>query len=489
MSKRNLAKNTLFFTLALAMQKALSFVYFIFIARAISVDSLGKFSFALGFSAVFAMVLDFGMSQMLIRETARKKETSQKYLSNVLFLKTIGAVFVYGLIVLAVNLMGYPQLTKQLVYITGVIMIFDSFTLSFYSVLRGVQNLAFESFGVIINQVIILSIGILVLKLDLGLLVLISVYLIGSLFNFFYSGSLLGIKYGILPRLRFQKEVVYSMFKIALPFAIAGLFIRIYSYMDIILLSKLSGDEAVGIYSVAYKVAFALQFIGVAFSAAVYPAFCKYFISSKKMLAESFVRSMNYLMIVAMPLSIGVIAIADKVIGPVFGEQYNLSVLPLQVLMASLVLVFLVFPVGAILNAGNRQIRNTVHLGVVALFNIIANLILIPMYGYVGSAIAALLSYVLLFILGMIVVEQIIKYDKKYLLKSFVKILAGSLIMGIVIMMIREQVHFVVSIIVGGVVYSIALYFFGGITKNDIKQMKMLLFKKSDIAKEDAETK
>jgi O-antigen/teichoic acid export membrane protein len=478
MSKQNLAKNTFFFTSALATQKALSFVYFIFVARAIGVDSLGKFSFALGFSAVFAMLLDFGLAQMLIRSSARKKEESQKYLSNVLFLKFFGAFVVYGLVILTINLMGYPELTKKLVYITGVIMVLDSFTLSFYSVLRGMQNLAYESIGVVVNQFIVLVAGLLVIKFDLGLIILISVYLLGSLFNFIYSSTILKIKYGITSKLIFEKEVVKSMLKIALPFAIAGLFIRIYSYMDIILLSKLTDDTSVGIYSVAYKAAFALQFIGVAFSAAMYPAFCKYFVSSHKLLAKSFEKSIHYLMIIALPLSIGVITIADKVIGPVFGYEYNDSVLPLQVLMVSLILVFLAFPVGAMLNAGNRQTRNTIHLGIVAVFNIIANLILIPLYGYVGSAIAALLSYVLLFSLGMFVIETIIKYNKKYLLLSFFKILLSSLVMGFLILIVKDYINFIITIIFGATSYLIVLYLVGGVHKDDIFQLKDLILKK-----------
>ena len=189
MSKEKLVQNTFFFTLALTIQKAISFVYFIFIARAISVEDLGKYSFALSFSTIFAMFLDFGMAQVLVRESARDKNNSQKYLSNVLGIKLIASVFVYLLVVVTVNLLGYPDLTKKLVYVSGLVMVLDSFGLIFYSVLRGLQNLIFESLGVIFNQIIILIIGLLVLKFNLGLVVLIGVYFIGSLFNLVYAAS------------------------------------------------------------------------------------------------------------------------------------------------------------------------------------------------------------------------------------------------------------------------------------------------------------
>ncbi|NCN07373.1 flippase [Candidatus Falkowbacteria bacterium] len=479
MTHGKLAKNTFFFTISLAIQKAISFLYFILIARAVSVDDLGKYSFALSFATIFSMFLDFGTTQILVRESARKKEDSQKYLSNVLGFKLIVSVFVYLLIVTAVNLMGYPEITKQLVYVTGLVIVLDSFSIAFYSVLRGLQNLVFESLGVIVNQIILLSLGFVVLQLNLGLVVLMSVYVVGTLFNLFYSAALLSFKYKVFPKPDFSASLILKILKISLPFAIAGVFVRLYSYMDVIILSKLTNDEAVGIYSVAYKVTFALQFIGVAFSAAIYPAFCNYFVSSKEMLAKSFTKSVYYLLIISMPLSVGIITIADKAIVPIFGAGYSEAIVPLQILMVSLVIIFLAFPVGALLNAANKQTANTVVLGFIALFNIVANLILVPMFSYNGAALAALLSYVLLFFIGLILVGSVINYDKKYLLISAVKIIISCVAMGFLVIFLKERLHFMIVIPIGALAYFVVLYVTKGFTQNDIFQLRDLLLKKT----------
>src|SRR3989344_3163964 len=117
MSGKTLSKNTIFFTLALALQKLISFGYFIIIARSIGVENTGRFSFALSFAAIFAMFLDFGLNQVLIRESARDRETSQKNLANVVGLKIAGSAIIYGVLFSLINLLGYPALTKQLVYV------------------------------------------------------------------------------------------------------------------------------------------------------------------------------------------------------------------------------------------------------------------------------------------------------------------------------------------------------------------------------------
>ncbi|MFA5029527.1 MAG: flippase [Patescibacteria group bacterium] len=486
MSSSNLVKNTTFFTAALTIQKILSFVYFILVARSIGVENTGKYSFALSFTTIFAMFLDFGLTQILIRESARDIKNSQKYLANVLGLKLLGSVIIYALVIVVINLMGYPEITKQLVYVSGFVMLLDSFALSFYGILRGHQNLRFESYGVILNQLIVLGAGLVIIKLQLGLVILMGAYLLGSLFNFFYAALFLKIKLKILTIFRFDKKIIKELFRLALPFAIAGFFIRIYSSMDIVLLSKLANDKAVGLYSVAYKITFALQFVAVAFSASIYPAFCRYFVASKELLSKTFAKSMYFLMLISLPISFGVIVLADKFLPPIFGQEYQGAILPLQILISSLVLVFLCFPIGAMLNACDKQTRNTVHLGIIAVLNIILNLILIPLYGYNGAAVAALISYVVLFALGIVVIEKIVKYDKKYLLISFAKITFSCLVMSLVVVWLKGYWSFVITAPLGALVYLVTLVLVGGFSKKDIMQTKSLLFKKENAVSSDS---
>ncbi|MDP1709453.1 MAG: polysaccharide biosynthesis C-terminal domain-containing protein, partial [Candidatus Komeilibacteria bacterium] len=251
-----------------------------------------------------------------------------------------------------------------------------------------------------------------------------------------------------------------------------------YSSMDMVMLSKMADDTAMGLYSVPYKVTFALQFVAVAFSAAVYPAFCSYFAHGREKLAPTFVKSMRYLMMLSLPISFGLIAIGDKIIGPVFGSQYQLSLPALYWLISSLTFVFLCFPIGAMLNACNRQSRNTLHLGLVALANIILNLIFIPLWSFVGAAAASFLSYGLLFFLGLIVVGQITVYDKKYLLLSFAKVLVSAAVMAAAVFFLKSYGHFVVAIPVGVLIYLMVLWLVKGLAISDFKEWRTMLAKK-----------
>ncbi|PIR80598.1 flippase, partial [Candidatus Kuenenbacteria bacterium CG10_big_fil_rev_8_21_14_0_10_39_14] len=46
--------------------------------------------------------------------------------------------------------------------------------------------------------------------------------------------------------------------------------------------------------------------------------------------------------------------------------------------------LFINFPVGYLLNACNKQLTNTINLGVTVLVSVVLNILLIPRFSYVG---------------------------------------------------------------------------------------------------------
>ena len=81
-STQNLARNTASYISAMIIQKILSLLYFVFIARMIGVDDMGRFTFAMSFVAIFAIVLDLGLNNVLVREVAREPKNTKKFKRN-----------------------------------------------------------------------------------------------------------------------------------------------------------------------------------------------------------------------------------------------------------------------------------------------------------------------------------------------------------------------------------------------------------------------
>jgi len=478
-----IAQNTTYLTVAYIVQKIFSFLYFILIARMIGVEDIGKYVFALSFTTIFSVFIDLGLSPVLTREGAKDTSRLKHYLNNIVGVKAVLSTLTYLAVVLMINLIGKEPLVKELVYLSGLIMVLDSFYLSFYAVFRACQNLKYEAIGMIVGQVIIFGTGIAVLFLHLPLHFLIGSILMGSIFNFIYSLLLINKKLDFKPHLRYDKDILKMLFKIAAPFAIAGIFARVYGYIDTVLLSTLAGDKAVGWYSAGYKITFALQFIPMAFAAAIFPAMSNYFVKNKKLLAKTFEKSMHYLMIIALPVTFGVVVLAPELIVAVYGLEFLPTALALQILIFSLVFNFLGFPLGSLLNACNRQTVNTINMGITMVVNVVLNLILIPLFGaqaYLGAAIAALVSGFTLFALGLFWAGRITKYDKKFLILSLAKVLVACLVMTIIILVLKSETHFIFLIPLGGIIYFACLYVVRGLDKKEIKEFYHSFFKRDE---------
>ena len=418
MQGESVAKNTAYLTISYVGQKILSFFYFVMVARFIGVEDLGKYTFAIAFTTLFAVCVDLGFTSALIRESARFIDKSSQYLSSVLWVKLgLGAV-IYVVIVILVNLMGYPEITKQLVYISGVNMIFDQLSLTFWGLFRSYQNLKTEAISVVINQAIVVTVGLIVLSLKLPLVYLMLPFFCASLFSLIYSGWSVRKKLNVKYWPTFDKEIIKYLLRLAAPFALVAIFSRVYGHIDSIMLSKLAGDSAVGWYSVAMKMPVALQFIPAALAAAIFPAFSRHFIHDKIQLKQTFDRVMKFLMIAVLPLSIGGGLLAKPIVFFFFGSAFTPSILPLQILMLGLTFIFLNFPLGSLLNSCNRQVTNTVLVGATMLFNLALNIWLIPGFGFIGAAAAFFCSHAFLFIAGMIVSSRIIPYSKIKLLMT-----------------------------------------------------------------------
>ncbi|PIY96545.1 MAG: hypothetical protein COY66_03965, partial [Candidatus Kerfeldbacteria bacterium CG_4_10_14_0_8_um_filter_42_10] len=313
-SQSKIARNTAFLTGASIFQKILSFFYFAYISQQLGSNNVGRYVWALSFTGIFALLIEFGMGPVLTREISRDYDKAKLYLSNVLGIKLVFSVITIVALLATVNLLGRDALTLNLVYLAIVVIILDSFTFSFYSIFRAYQKLQYEAIGIVVYQSLIVGVGIASLVFGFYLRALITAILVGSAFNFLYSFSLVLFKAKIRPAFHWNKKVVKTILKIALPFAIAGIFYKINNDIDKVLLGILAGDRYVGWYSIASKFNLSLTFIPGAFATSFFPAMSRYFITSKEKLAHTFERAIVYLMIISLPITAGSFVLADKII-------------------------------------------------------------------------------------------------------------------------------------------------------------------------------
>lgn len=463
----NIAKNTSYFTLALVLQKIISLTYFTIYARALGPADLGQYYFAISITSIFSIFIDLGLSNVVTREVAKYPEKARSILASTIAVKLPLAFLTVLAIIAWAFIWGYDPLTKQLIYISAIAMVFDNFTGIFYSVSRGFHNLKFESLSSILFQLIILVLSLVILAKGGSINWLMAALLAASIFNFIYSFSVIKIFWRISVAPIWDKPLIKKLFNMALPFGLFVIVQRFYTYFDSVLLFKLAGDKAVGLYQVPFKIIMALQFLPMAFVASLYPVLSTYWHSNRDKLAQAFEKAVTYCLLLAIPVSFGSMAMADKII-LLFKEQYTETGLLLRISIVAVPFMFLGFPVGSMLNACDRQKRNTINMTITAFISALLNIILIPRFGVLGACITTLVTSILMLVLGWIVIPQITRLHWKAIMASLGKIILAGLAMLLVVELIKNQLNPFLTIAVAALVYTVAVYVFKVISQADI---------------------
>ena len=440
-------------SISLVIQKILSFVYFSYLATRLGVEQTGLYFFALSFITMLAVFVDLGMNNTLIKQVAKEPQQTNRYFSqSVLIRLGLGVLMYLVLIALSFGL-GYELLTRQALYLAGLIMIVDSFTLMFYSFWRAHHNTIYEAIGNILFQASLLIAGGVVLYLTGNLLLALLALLLASLINFSFALTRLVTKLKIKLTWVWDKAFAKTLLLMAMPFAWAGIFSRFYGYLDTFLLKTMVGDMALGYYSLPYKITFVWQFIPLALVASLYPAFTTYYQTDKTKLANLFNKTFIYLLVVAVPLSLGLSLLAKPIFLNIYGIEYLPSAYALQILVFTLPFLFLNFPIGYLLNACDKQVRNTINIFIVMLISLAGNLIFIPKFSFVGASYVSVFTTLVLFVLGLSVARKLVQINWRSLGINLLKLIVCSAGLVGVIMVLGDQTHYLLTILSSGLIY------------------------------------
>jgi O-antigen/teichoic acid export membrane protein len=464
----NIAKNTSYLTLALIVQKIISFSYFVLLARFLGLESLGQYYTAISFTTIFAIFIDLGFSNALTREVAKDQNRASEWLQSVLAMKLVLAVVTVCL-ALGIAFFAYDRALLLLIAVSAISMILDSFTNTFFSVARGFHNLKYESIASIVFQIIVLVSGFLVMRSGWPLAALLGSLVLASTFNLLYSGFIVKKRLSLKIRPIWQESRIRQIFNISWPFALYNIFQRLFTYLDSLLLGFIAGFGQVGLYQIAFKLIFALQFLPMAFTASLYPAMSAYWLNNREQLQISFERALNYLLIVSLPIIFGIFALADKVL-PLFKAGPE-AIWPLRIAIIAIFFIFLNFPVGSLLNACDRQRRNTVNMVIVTLFSVLLNLLLIPRWQAVGASITVLASNALMLILGLFSIRGLIAYRPAKNLKMFYKTFIAAALMALIIVLGKPYFNIFIAVGGGALIYFFCLLSFGALKKADLNSI------------------
>ncbi len=470
--ERRIAKNTLVLALADMINKLLSFVLLIYLARYLGAANFGIYSFAFSFVGLFVILSDAGLNLLLIRDVARDTSKLKKYLGNIIVIRTLLSIVTLILIFITINLLNYSPDIKVIVYIAGVSVILFSFVGTFRAVFQAFEKFEYDALITIMERVVVVPLCLILLLLGYGLIPIIYAILLGSILSIIV-GYLILYKKFIKPMVKFDLDFWRYLIKEALPFGLAFVFITIYFRIDIVMLSTMKGDMVVGWYTAAYSLITALTFIPAVYMGAAFPVMSRFFKTSKNSVRIVFEISFRYVLFLALPIVVGTALLSDRFILLFFGVEYINSIIALQVLILTFLFISLNIIMGGTLNAINRTMTGTIITGFGAFLNVVLNLILIPKMSYVGAGIATVATEVAMFFIMFYFISKYLQLTSphRWIGKPLFYASVSTLFMGASVIYLG-QFNLILIVLSAMFVYSIALFFMGGITKEDIEIFK-----------------
>ncbi|MBN2464193.1 flippase [candidate division WOR-3 bacterium] len=384
-ASRRVARNTTYLALADGANKAMLFVFNMVAARHLGVTKFGVLSFALAFVTMLAVFTDMGLGAVSARDIARDPRSARRLVSNSLAMKLLASLVVILLIGVLVNLLGYPRTTVLVVYICSIFVLESAITSYYCWVFQGFERMELAALTRI-TQTAVLVVGALLLSRNSARVESYALLYVGAgLLSVLLAGTVAS-KWLITPRLSFSPKAWWELLRRSSPIGLTVMCTMFYYWNGTTFLSKLGGNEAVGNYSAAFRLAMGLAFGGFAFSGAVFPLLSRLFVADRQRLSQAMELALRYMSLLALPLAAFGSALSPQITSVVFGSGYEGSAAVLRVVAWWASLACLNSLLSNYLMGADKASVVTAQAGISLGVNIVGNVLLIPRWGAVGAA-------------------------------------------------------------------------------------------------------
>ncbi|ENU0860955.1 TPA: flippase [Citrobacter amalonaticus] len=373
------------------------------LARYLGPNGFGQYNFLNALISIALVVTSLGFNRILVRESTRCKNENEhtELISTAFYLRLLASLVVF-------------------VVMSWFFINTDSQNGFVYSV--ALTSIIFVSFDVIDyhlqgQSIFKIATSCRIISFVIASLVRVYLVIIESNIVYFYATILLeyaiaGILLYLVARFRYTDIANISVKKINLvraknllneswPEIFAGFGAIVFMKMDQIMLQYMLGPASVGIYSAATRISEAWYFLPTAIVAATFPVFMKKY-NERKNDQIALIHDLGYVMSLLVWLSIfagiGISLLGDRVIDLLFGHEYSQSGDILKLHVWGGIFLCMGITSGSWLVAQKRLKLNLYRNLSGLVLNFFLNIILIPVYGVTGAAIATVTGLALAFL-------------------------------------------------------------------------------------------
>jgi len=363
----------------------------ILVARYLGPEQYGVMSYVITYVSLFSVLATFGLDYIEVRELARDDVPKNAILGTAFRLRVVFAFITMGIIALTVGAFEADVSVRMMILVYSFSIIMASF-----SVIRNYFTAIVENKYVVkaeIGRIVLgalIKIGLLLLRAPLYWFVAAVTFdflLLASGYVYAYYSQV-----GSFREWRFDRHIAWHLIRQSFPLLLSGAAVLVYQRIDQIMLRNMLSNESAGYFATADRFVILIGILPAVVTQTIGPLLVRARAGDPevyRLRRRQFVGSVLWLTI---GLAVGVSVLSYPLVLLTFGEQYLAAVSVLQVLAFRAVGMALSTASGHLIIIEGIQkwafARNL--LGCIVC--VVLNLVLIPRFGTVGSAWAAVIT-------------------------------------------------------------------------------------------------
>jgi O-antigen/teichoic acid export membrane protein len=382
-------------------------ITFPYVSRILTPVGTGKVNFATSVITYFSMFAQLGIPTYGIRACAKVRDDKEKLSKTVQELIIINAFMcVLAYIAFGVSLAVVPRFRSEykLFLVMGVSIGLNALGVEWlYKALEQYSYITVRS--IIFKFIALLSMFVMVHEQkDYVIYGAISIFAASAsnILNFINLRKHISFK--PTGGYRFKEHI--SMILVFFAMSVAT---TIYTNLDNVMLGFMKTDADVGYYSAAVKIKQILVSLVTSASAVLLPR-ASYYVD--KGLMDDFYailkKTMHFILLVAIPMAIYFMIFAKEGILFLSGAEYEGSIIPMQIIMPTLVMIGMSNVIGIQMMVPLGMEKHVLYSEIAgAVIDMIINAILIPRYAATGAAIGTLVAEVVVVIWQLMAIRGI----------------------------------------------------------------------------------
>lgn len=476
----------------------LGYVVRLVLARGLSVEDFGLFYAVFAFLALLGVFKSLGFEKSLIKFIPEFLHNKKNDYIKSSIIYVIAMQFIINSIIitlvyflsnyLSINFFHTPK-ADIVLKLMAIAFFIDSFVNTLKFSFQGFQKMTLFAGIDVIRMLVILLVITIGLKLNYGIFSPIASYIITPVILLIVFGLIL--LNNIFPQFKSSKFVVdrdllkkiakYSIFVM-----VSGTAAIILGYTDTMVLTYFKGVKDVALYNVALPTAKILVYLPTAVGSVLLPLASELWTKRKDALLKAGMESLyKYSIAITLPLVFVILSFSDLIATMLFGKGYILAAVPMKILSIGMIFLTMhLINVNFFLGIGQPQIQSKI-LYAAAIFNLITDMLLIPILGTIGAALTTTTSFFIMMVMGLIDIRKFITI--KFPIKIWVKTLLAGIVFVFSIYILKRLIVLNVWLETGivlaisGIIYALLLFAFRVVDVGELKELYRKLFKSNDI--------